>query len=94
MNSRLNFYGLPGAGISSDWIRPRIANRFQLKKKVIFGIILRREIIYVLHEKHRYNKRFNSILFLMFSTCIVSEPLVLKWEHPACFDQVSMGLCG
>ena len=47
MNSRLNFYGLPGAGISSDWIRPRIANRFQLKKKVIFGIIRRRELIYV-----------------------------------------------
>ena len=95
MNSRLNFYGLPGAGISSDWIRPRIANRFQLKKKVIFGVILRRILAYNITRKtNLYNKLFKSILFLMLSTCIVSEPLVLKWEHPACFDQVSMGLCG
>ena len=72
MNSRLNFYGLPGAGISSDWIRPRIANRFQLKKKVIFGVILRRilacntknkslqktfQINPFLDVKHMYRKR-------------------------------------
>jgi len=37
MNRRLSFYGFPGAGMSSDWIPSRFANRFQLKKKDMFA---------------------------------------------------------
>ena len=36
MNTRLNFYGIPGAAVGGENLRSRLANRFQLKKKVSF----------------------------------------------------------
>jgi hypothetical protein len=35
-NTHSSFYGMPGSVVSSDWVRSRLANRFQLKKKDLY----------------------------------------------------------